>query len=491
MNPFDFLEYPEYFPIFMFWASGYIFIYCLFGKSREWKNFDTTLKLVLSLIVGLAIEMCIILPFFYLNPNNLQVAPSFPAFERTWTFHWMFTAIVSILVRNAKSKIGLLNFMHFVFSKVLYFFFLAWTLINGILLTEFVNLYPQVIKESTSYNVYFALNILFGMFGFVFCLFFPDYIQDLSDEELLYGGSKGYVEVIRREIPPTWHRILLYWANLKNQILKFSKSRWRILPPIVFLLFALSIIPLDTHFHIFTPSVEFHTNIDDVSEPRFFLSIESFCRGYNLEPSVEITFEKIAYDMVQINRGTVDQLDVLTIPLPSHCLRSNIDVSNFHSTSYQPNLLRVVIPESLEDIVTITPIPVDSNPNKLQVQFMAMSEKSFNFTMSYLVSTVVDNVYVYPEKVRGEVFNVTHDLWIQEFRIINQNDSFDVFLQDFSYDMLMVEDVDRESITLEYNGAVIDYVNPVSDLFRGLHLYVGKGQTVILTLSYLSTNKFP
>jgi len=55
MDPFDFLEYPEYFPIFMFWASGYVLIYCLFGKSNEWKNFDATLKLVFSLREGLSL----------------------------------------------------------------------------------------------------------------------------------------------------------------------------------------------------------------------------------------------------------------------------------------------------------------------------------------------------------------------------------------------------------------------------------------------------
>ena len=273
--------------------------------------------------------------------------------------------------------------------------------------------------------------------------------------------------------------------------MKFSKSRWRFLPPIVLMFVALSIIPLDAQRHIFTPNLDYYTDIDNVVEPTHFLSIVLYGRGYNLEPNVEVNFEKIACDMVQINRGTVDLLDVLAIPLPSHCLRNDIVVKNFHSRAYNPNLLRVVFPESLEDNVTITPIPVDSNPNTLQVQFMTKSEKSFNFTMSYLVSTVVDNVHVLPEKVRGEVFNATHDMWIQEFRIINQNDSFDIFLQELSYDMLIYEDVDRDSITLDYNGTIIDYVNPVRDLFRNLHLYIGKGQTVTLTLSYLSTNKFP
>jgi len=489
MNPFAFFEYPEYFPIFMFWASGYIFIYSLFGKSREWKNFDATLKLVLSLIVGLAIEVCIILPLFYLNINNLQTMPFLSAFEKTWVYHWMFTAIVTVLVRNVRNGLGL-KFIYWVFSKVLYIFFMAWVIINGILLIEFVSWYPLFVKESTPIVLYFFWNILFSGFGLSFCMVFPNYIQNVYDEELLYGGSRGYVEVIRKELSPNWRRILLFWANLKNQFIKFSKSKWRVLPLIVLISVPLSIIPIDLQFHVFTPKVEFYTDIENVVEPSYFLSIESAGRGYNVEPSVEVNFEKIACDRVQINRGTFDLLDVLSIPLPSHCLRSDVVVKHYQSRDYSPNVLRVVYPESLEDNVTITPIPVDSDPDKLQVQFMTEDEKSFNFTMSYLTNTDVDNVYVYAEKVRGEVFNATHDKWIQEFRITNQND-FVIYLQELSYDMLIFEDVDRDSITLEYNENVIDYVNPVSDLYRNLHLYVGKGQTVTITLSYLSTNKFP
>jgi hypothetical protein len=489
MNPFDFLEYPEYFSIFMIWASGYVFTYCLFGKSREWKNFDATLKLLVSFIVGFAIEMCLILPLFYLNPSNLQIPPVMSAFDKTWIYHWTLTAVVSLFYRRIPNKTGVLNFVYFVLSKVMYFFFLGWALINGILLQEFNNLYPQVIQESTSINLYFAWNIIFGMFGFVFCQYFPDYIQDLSNEELLYGGSKGYVEAIRREFSPNLHKLLLFWTKMKNQIINFSKSKWRISLPIVLILFAISIIPLDVHYHMFTPNVEFYTDVENVIEPSYFLSIESSGRGYNLEPSVEVNFEKVTCDMVKINRGIVDQLGVLSIPLPSHCLRSDVVVKHYQSRDYSPNVLRVVYPESLEDNVTITPIPVDSSPDKLQVQFMT-EDKPFNFTMSYIASTDVDDVYVYAEKVRGEVFNATHDRWIQEFRITNQND-FVIYLQDLSYDMLMFEDVDRDSITLQYNENVIDYVNLVSDLYRNLHLYVGNGQTVTIIISYLSTNKFP
>lgn len=489
MNPFDFLEYPEYFPLFMIWASGYVFIYCLFGRSREWKNFDATLKLVLSLIVGLGIELCLILPIFYLDANNLGTTIFLPAFEKTWYQHWMLTALVAILFRTIPNKVGFLKVIHFIFSKILLYFFIGWLFVSWILLIEFVNIYPTYITESTVWGSYFAINFIFAAFGLSFCLLFPNYIQNVYDSELLYGG-KGYTEIIRREIPSTERRIRLFWANLKNRFITFSKSRWRFLLPILLVLFAGLIIPLDVQFQVFTPKVEFSTDIDNVVEPSYFLSIESSCRGYNAEPNVKVNFETIACDMVEINRGVVDQLDVLSIPLPSHCIRNDVDVSDFHSTSYSPNILQVVYPESLEENVTITPVPIDSTPDKLQVQFMTEYEKSFNFTMSYLTSTDVNGVYVYAEKVRGENFNATHDRWIQEYRIINQND-FDIYLQELSYDRLCFEEVDKESITLEYNENVIDYVNPVSDIYRNLHLYIGKGKTVTLTISFLSTNKFP
>ncbi|MCW4016637.1 MAG: hypothetical protein NWF06_09735 [Candidatus Bathyarchaeota archaeon] len=488
MNPFDFLEYPEYFSLFMIWASGYIFIYCLFGRSREWKNFDATLKLVLSLVAGLGIELCLILPIFYLDINNLGIGLFLPAFEKTWYHHWMLTALVAILFRTIPNKVGFLKVIHFIFSKILFYFFIGWVLVSWILLIEFVGIYPTYVIESTVLGLYFAINLLFAMFGFCFCLLFPNYIQNVYDSELLYGG-KGYAEIIRREIPSTERRFRLFWASLKNRFIAFSKLRWRFLLPLLLVVFAGSIIPLDDQFHVFTPNVEFSTDIDDVIDPSYFLSIDLSGRGYNVEPHVDVTYEKIACDLVQINRGIADQLDTLSIKLPSHCLRSDVVVKHYQSRAYSPSVLRVVYPEALDDNLTITPIPVNSDPNKLQVQFMT-NEKSFNFTMSYLVNTDLDNVYVYAEKVRGEFFNETHDRWIQEFRIINQND-FDICLQEIGYDMLIFEEVDKDSITLEYNENVIDYVNPVSYLYRNLQLSIGKGQIATVTISFLSTNKFP
>lgn len=52
--PIDFLQSPEYFPVFMIWISGYVFTYSVFRKTQAWKDFDSTMKLIVTLIVGFA-----------------------------------------------------------------------------------------------------------------------------------------------------------------------------------------------------------------------------------------------------------------------------------------------------------------------------------------------------------------------------------------------------------------------------------------------------
>ncbi|WGM89562.1 MAG: hypothetical protein NUK63_00090 [Candidatus Bathyarchaeum tardum] len=489
MNPFDFLEYPEYFPLFMIWASGYVFIYCLFGRSREWKNFDATLKLVLSLITGLAIELCLILPFYYWDVNNLGTALFLPVFEKTWIYHWMLTALVAILFRTIPNKVGFLKVIYLFFSKILLYLFMGWFFVNWILLLEYVYIYPTYVNESTVLGLYFTINFIFSTFGFSFCLLFPNYIQNVYDSELLYGG-KGYTEIIRREIPPTERRFRLFLANQKNRFKTISKSKRRFLLPILLFSIVGLIIPLDAQYKLFTPNVEFSTDLDNFGEQRYFMTLELSGRGYNLEPKVEVNFEKIACDSVQINRGIFDQLDVFSIPIPTHCLRNDVVIRHYESIDYRPDVLRIVYPESLAKNISITPVPIDSDPKKLQIQFNTENEKSFNFTMRYLASTDVDNVNIKAENVRGEVYNSTHDRWIQDFQISNLN-NFDISLEKLSYDQLIYADVDRESITLEYNGNVIDYVNPINEVYNNLHLYVGKEKTFTFRISFLSTNKFP
>lgn len=126
----DFLQYPQYFSFFMIWASGYIFIYSIFRKSHAWKEFDSTIKVVLAFMAGFAIELCLILPFFYLtNMANLNTPIFLPAFDATWPYHWAVTGFVSIIFLKTRNKETLLKGMFGFFSRFLNLLFLGWSVV--------------------------------------------------------------------------------------------------------------------------------------------------------------------------------------------------------------------------------------------------------------------------------------------------------------------------------------------------------------------------
>ena len=100
----DFLVYPEYFPLLMIGVSGYIFIHSIFYETSTWKKLDPTMKFICAFLTGFAIEMGIILPFFYLDIRNLQVPLLFPAFEKTWIFNIAFTGAVSFIFATTKER---------------------------------------------------------------------------------------------------------------------------------------------------------------------------------------------------------------------------------------------------------------------------------------------------------------------------------------------------------------------------------------------------
>src|SRR4030042_1903221 len=99
MNPSPFLQYPEYLSLFLIWASGYVFNHILFGKSKSWRSFDSTIKLIFGFISGFAIELCIILPFFYMFvPNAFLTPPSLLAIQKTWMLHAGFSLCTSLII---------------------------------------------------------------------------------------------------------------------------------------------------------------------------------------------------------------------------------------------------------------------------------------------------------------------------------------------------------------------------------------------------------
>jgi hypothetical protein len=104
----NFLESPDYLSLFMIWASGYIFAFVVFRGSRVWKEIDSTMKLVVAMILGFVIEFCVILPLFYLNFQNVVSTGLFiPAFNSTWLYHGMLTLIISVIaLKSRKLMLG-------------------------------------------------------------------------------------------------------------------------------------------------------------------------------------------------------------------------------------------------------------------------------------------------------------------------------------------------------------------------------------------------
>jgi hypothetical protein len=191
--PTDFLQYPQYFSLIMIWASGYIFAYCVFGKSRAWKEFDSTIKVVAALLVGFAVEFCLILPIFYAwSFANLSTSLFFPAFDATWTYHWILTGFVTVLFLRFRNRETLLKAFNLTFEKVLYYVFFGWLAILFILLIEFFGLgfYSSFVWAASGYlGSYLLVNMIFAALGILFCLFFKWFATSAYEEEKIYGGK--------------------------------------------------------------------------------------------------------------------------------------------------------------------------------------------------------------------------------------------------------------------------------------------------------------
>lgn len=119
----DFIQNPDYFSIFMIWASGYIFGFVVFKGSRVWKEMDSTMKLVVAILLGFLIEFCVILPLFYiLSVNNILTSSLFVgAFNNTWAYHGAFTLLFSMLALRGRQF--MLKAANFIFSYILPVFF--------------------------------------------------------------------------------------------------------------------------------------------------------------------------------------------------------------------------------------------------------------------------------------------------------------------------------------------------------------------------------
>lgn len=186
---------PQYFPFIMIFASGYIFVYAIFGKTRAWKDFDSTIKFVLAIIAGFGLEFCIVLPLFYMNPSNIANFPIVvPAFEATWVFHWVITggvaAIFTISARALNYGEKLVWFILLPLFGLIFYLFL-------ILLVEYAVSYPTSVQISSPLYYYLPVNFIFSFLGVIFCIAFSVFIKRAHEDEMIYGQA-GYTYVVGR-----------------------------------------------------------------------------------------------------------------------------------------------------------------------------------------------------------------------------------------------------------------------------------------------------
>lgn len=489
MDPSDFLQYPQYFSLFMIWASGYIFVYSIFRKSRAWKELDSTIKVVVALITGFGIEFCLVLPLFYLNMENLNTPLLLPAFDKTWTYNWLITALVAVLFLKVRNREGLLKALHITFAKLLYYMFLGWSLIATIFLVEYSSLYSAYIRASSSvFSFYLGVNLIFAVFGCLFCLFFQLFTESAYEEEKIYGG-RGYTFVARKHYSKMNRRLFLFCLNARNMISRFLESNWRFVPILIVIMSIAVIIPLDLVFTFFTPKVNSHF---DVTDPHrlVYVSLTAQFRDYNETPIVYINFSRTTLDMYEIVSSKYDRLGSLTIPLEPQYMGQYVMVGHYRQYYNEPKGLLVISDYSLGNNVTLTPLPTPSDAKTLQINYEKMKGQSFNITLIYWKNIANSSVFVTPSQLRGVYLNATYDVWIQEFKIVNSSEE-SIYLYEMRYDRLSFSEANRDSVQAFWNGTKIEPITTFENSLRFSPFEIKPNQTAAFTIQFLSTNKFP
>jgi hypothetical protein len=323
MNITDFLQYPQYFSVFMIWSSGYIFVYSIFRKSRAWKEFDSTIKLVVGFIAGFGVEFCLVLPAFYLvNMANLNTPLLLPAFDQTWMYHWLLTGFVSTLFARVKDREQLLKSLHFVVARWLYFLFFGWFLLFSILVVEYLYVYPNyILLSSPTFFVYLVINWIMSVLGLAFCHFFQFFTEAIYEEEKMYGG-RGYIFIAKRPSKLN-RRFFLFITNMRNRISRFPKSKWRFVPVLLGVIIISAIIPLDSYLNVFTPRVNYLANVND-PEKLVYVSLGAQFLGYNEKPTVYANFSRTTCGIYAVTSHSYDRFGVLVTPLPSQCLGQEV-----------------------------------------------------------------------------------------------------------------------------------------------------------------------
>ena len=291
----DFLVYPEYFPLLMIGVSGYVFVYSVFHETSAWKKLDSTMKLISAFFMGFAIEMGIVLPFFYLDIRNLQVPLLFPAFEKTWIANIAITGIVSFIFATIKERNKLYKLLRLSFYPLLYWYYLIMLFCNLLFLVEYAYFYPlYLINANFQLINYFFRNIFFSILGWFICYVFAPIIDAVFEETFLYE-KRGHI-FIGKKPPSKWDRRLFLF---KVKVKEIAQSNKRFVPLLFIVLISASVIPIDTNYHLFTPKV-LRYEPPSGFDKKYAISINAMFKGYYKEPSLNIdclqkTYETVSY----------------------------------------------------------------------------------------------------------------------------------------------------------------------------------------------------
>jgi hypothetical protein len=489
-----FFQSPDYFPEIMIFASGYILIFSIFGKTKAWKELDSALRVVLALVVGFGVEFCIVLPIFYLNLNNLNTVALFlPAFNATWTYHWAITGIIAVTFALSKNREFVMKNLNIVVLNIMFPFFVTFFVFFAIASIEYNSVYPAYIRNSTPFLYYFPINVLFSFLGVIFCYIFSIYLNRAYEDERFYGKS-SYSFVLRSKTTHWQTQLFLFnvWLNKKAKQFLHSKK-------IVFLIIATfimigSIIPLDNEFSFFTPKIKSYLhailpyNVSDGSRVQFSWVVSTL--GF-APPSVTSVFWQTRCDTYQFTSGVFDMMGVVTMPFDSDYLGKSIRTTNYFSPANLPiDGIDLIVPYNLENRVNVTLVPNATNPSGFQVNYAKIGKQPFNLTLGRWENvniSSVSNVPLAPQRTR---FNDTCVTWKQTF-VITNGYSQNIYVSNIQYDSgLNYVDIDQQSFVIYYNGAKLESAKVFGSLIMIYGLAIPSHTSATIELQFVATNNF-
>ncbi len=482
-----FLETPDYFSLIMIFASGYLFTFLVWGKTRTWKEFDSTIKVVIALMVAFGIEFGLILPFFYLSPFNYStIGLITPALEATWIIHWGITGTVALIITVANNRELALRYID-ALSIILFLVFIAMSYVSIIILTEYYLIYPIAIVISTVLFNQFPIVFLFSILGIAFCTLFHLYCNKALEEEQLYGkASLNYY--VKKEVSK-FSQNLFHVTVLINKVYKvLAKKKF-------FLFFgglviAGLIIPIDNTLNIWTPSVKYETDIHDQNIGNYIDCSLVLIPTRSL-PSITTSLARIKCDLYTINPGIYDQMNELTIPLDTQYQNKTIKMwSSFEPSNNELNNLVVTIPYKQMNILNPKLVP-EKNPVAIHLNYGELKEESFNITMFSWEKVDDDaSISISNAGTIKTAYNSTHNKWTQTFTLNNNYDDV-IHLKTLQYILLEGPDIDRDSIKVTFNGITLPWVGiNFNEINFFSNIKVDKSSSATLTIECITNKDF-